>query len=389
MKYFILLMVLVFSCKEIITSETEVLKKEGTNTKLVDVDYQVRAFSNIQKENDSIISRFKECINSKKRSDYRKFWDSSDTTFFKTPYVDLYNIINFDYPTYKPTIVAIQKLDNKYLFKIALMGKPEGFNSLYVIYNLYVVKNNVGEFVFQNILDETLKEWNTKIVENIKYYYNSNSTIDEKEIAKQVDFETELIKLLEVEKIDYKYIICKNNHESLSLLGYDYEDSMFFTNQQGGVTFSKEKIIFAANNKATYPHEVTHIYTYKHFPKINIIIDEGVATYLGGSKGLNYKKHIKALHKYISKNEISLSEYLFDNQKRYTVLDDSTTILYSSGALLCDLAYKKGGKKKLFDLMNSGRSDKELKSALEDIFNIDIANFDHFIENELNTFFDE
>ena len=389
MKYFFLMIVLVFSCKNTRTSEIKGLKKEDPNTKLVYVDSPVRAFSKVQKENDSIISRFNECINSNKRSDYRKFWDRSDTTFFKTPYVDLYNIINFDYPTYKPTIIAIQKLNDKYLFKIALMGEPEGFNSLYVIYNLYVMKNNKGEFVFQNPLNETLKEWNTKIVENIKYYYNSNSTIDEKEVANQIDFETELITFLEVDKIEYKYIVCKNSHESLSVLGYDYEDSMFFTNQEGGITFSNQKVIFAGNNKATYHHEVTHIYTFEHFPEINIIIDEGFATYLGGSKGLSYKEHIKVLNEYISKNKISLSEYLFDTQKRYTVLNDSTTILYSSGALLCDLAYKKGGKEKLFDLMNGGRSDRELKSTIEDIFNIDIANFDRFIENELNTFFDE
>lgn len=389
MKYCFFLILMVYSCKENKNIKSQNVINECTNIKSVYVDYPVSAFSKVQKENDSIISRFKECINSKKRSSYSKFWDTSDTIFFKSPYVDLYNIINFDYHSYKPTIVAIQKLEDKFLLKIALMGQPEVFNSLYVIYNLYAVKNNAGKFVFQNALNETLKGWNTKSVENIKYYYDSNSAINEKEITKQLDFETKLISFLDVEKIDYKYIICENNHEAFSLLGYDYEDSMFLTNQQGGITFSKQKVIFAANNKATYPHEVTHIYTYEYFPKINTIIDEGFATYLGGSKGLSYMKHIKILEEYISKNKISISEYLFDNQKRYTALNDSSSILYSAGALLCDLAYKKGGKKKLFDLMNSGNSDRDLKSTIEVVFNIDIINFDQFIENELNTFFDE
>jgi len=36
-------------------------------------------------------------------------------------------------------------------------------------------------------------------------------------------------------------------------------------------------------------------YVYKHFSRINFIINEGISTYLEGSKELNFKAHIKFL----------------------------------------------------------------------------------------------
>ena len=385
MKYLILFFLLFsISCDK--NKDVIVQKKEISKHKNVFVDYQVKAFYDVQKENDSIIKRLEQCINSERMSGYRDYWDQADTNYFRTPYADLFSIVNFDHRTYKPTVIALQKLDSKYLVKIALLGKPENFNSLYVIYDVYAKKNNDNRYVFVNAINESLKNWQTKTVENISYYYNPNYNLIKSEIEDQISFENKLIKFLEVDKINYKFIICKNAYETRKILGYDYEDQMFFSDQYGGITFSAQKILFAGNNRAIYPHEVTHIYVYNNFPAIHPVVDEGIATYLGGSKGLSYKEHLEILQEFIENEKISLSDYLFDEEKRRTPIGQKSTIMYSCGALLCDMAYKKKGKQSLFKLMNSGKTNEKLKNTIEEIFQIKMKEFDGFLKNELKNY---
>lgn len=154
MKYFLLVFLSFLSCNNQVEEQSFIEEKP----RKVYVDYGVQAFSEIQKENDSIIKRFKECISSKNYSDYFKFWDKNDTTIFKYPFDDLYHVVNTNYPSYEPTILAIQKLEpNKYLLKIGVMGSPEGFNSLDFIYNIYAIRNPQSEFVFKNTIEDNLK----------------------------------------------------------------------------------------------------------------------------------------------------------------------------------------------------------------------------------------
>jgi hypothetical protein len=383
MRCFLLAFLFVFSCN----SQVEKKPSVDINIRNVYVDYGVQAFSEIQKENDSIIKRFKECISSKNYSDYDKFWNRNDTSIFKYPYDDLYHVVNANYPSYEPTILAIQKLEpNKYLLKIGVMGSPEGFNSLDFIYNIYALRNPQSEFVFKNTIEDNLMNWNRKTVHNITYYYSPDRTLNNDEIQNQIDFENYLTDFLEVDKIDYKYVICNSVHEFSKILGYDYVNDMFFTEQSGGINYSEQALFFSGNDKASYPHEIAHIYLREKFPKIHPVLSEGFATYVGGSKELDYQEHIKILYNYLSENEISISEYLFDDFKRYTIINANSSIMYSCGALLCDLAFKKQAKKGLFDLLKSGDSDDELKKTIEVVFDIKMENFDDFINEELKNY---
>lgn len=383
MKYFLFFFCLFLSCNKSVEKHSPIEKQ----TRNVYVDYGVQAFSEIQKENDSIIEKFRECISSKNYSDYDRFWDQNDTSLFKHPYDDLYYVVNTNYPSYEPTILAIKKLEpNKYLLKIGVMGTPEGFNSLDFIYNIYAIRNPQSEFVFKNTIEDNLMDWNRKTVDNITYYYSPERILNNAEIQKQIDFENYLIGFLEVDKIDYKYLVCNSINEIYRILGYDYFNEMFFTEQSGGLNYLEQELFFSGNDKEFYPHEIAHIYLRKKLPNIHPVLNEGFATYVGGSKELNYKEHIKILQNYISNNKISISEYLFDDFKRYTLIGTNSSIMYSCGALLCDLAFESYGKQGLFDLLKSGNSDDELKKSIEAVFDIKIESFDNFINQELKNY---
>ena len=356
-------------------------KKKIEPQKRIAVDYAVQAFSKFHKENDSIISTLEKCFNSNEYLDYEQYWRESDTLLFKRAYDDLWISIEDYYPTYTPTILSIQKKEkDKYLVKIAVIGSPEGFNSLNVIYNFYAFREKNGSFKFENVINDNIKHWNTSVIDNIKYIYPPKREINQTEIKKQIEFENNLISKFNFNKINYTYISCNSVYDYMKLRGFDYEDSMFLNNQKGGAAFTNSKLIFSGNNSEFYPHELVHLYTYKYFKNINSTINEGLATYLGGSKELNYLTHIEILKEHLVINKIDLFEYLFDDEKKYTIIGDVSSIKYSSGALLCAIADKKNV---LNQLLDSGKSDEELISTIENLFDINRKDFNSFIDEKI------
>ncbi|MFI1773061.1 hypothetical protein [Thalassobellus citreus] len=376
MKYFFFFVLIIFTnCKE---------KNKIEQQKRYDVGYALKAFSEIHKENDTIIKTFEKCISSSKLFEYGQYWKKSDTLIFKYAYDDLWFSIVDWYPEYIPTIMSIQKKEeDKYLVKIAVMGKPEEFNSLNVIYNFYAFRENDGDFKFENVITENLKEWNEKNIENIKYIFPPNKKLNQTEVQKQIEFENNLISKFNFDKINYTYISCNSVYDYKKIRGFDYEDSMFFNNQNGGETFPEHELIFSGNNSEYYPHELVHLYTHKYFKNINSIIDEGFATYLGGSMELDYLHHIRILKEYLGNNKIDLLEYLLDNKKKYTVIGNVSSIKYSVGALLCSLADENNV---LYEILDSGKSDEELIKTIEGLFNIDRKDFNSFINEKLKEY---
>ena len=376
MKYFFLFTII------LLTNCTQ--KKKIKPQKRYAIDYALQTFSEFHKENDSIIKTFEKCINSSKINEYSQYWRESDTLIFKYAYDDLWFAIADYYPTYIPTIMSIQeKAKNKYLIKIAVMGSPEGFNSLNSIYNFYAYREKEGNFKFENVITENLRQWNTNTIENIKYIYPPEKELNQTEIKKQIEFENELISKFDFVKINYTYISCNSVYDYMKLRGFDYEDSMFLNNQKGGEAFSSHKLIFSGNNSEYYPHELVHLYTHKYFKNVNSTINEGLATYLGGSKELDYLKHIGILKEYLAINKIDLFEYLFDDEKKYTIIGNVSSIRYSAGALLCAIADKKNV---LNQLLDSGKSNEELILTIENLFDIDRKDFNSFINEKLSEY---
>lgn len=381
-KYICLVLLFFMSCKEKVKDINEVVFKRE-----VAVDYGVQAFSEIQTENQGIIKKFEECYNAKSFLAYDNYWDKNDTIFFNKPYENLYGILNRNYPSYTPTIVSVQRKNKeKYLVKIAIIGNPEGFFSLDYIYNIYAIKNKKKGFVFKNTISDNLKNWKTTNVGNISYYSPNNRLLNNKNIKKQIDFENYLTAFLNVEKINYKYVVCSSIREIYEVLGYDFVDTMFFTEQVGALSYPHQNILFSGNDSEFYPHELVHIYSHKKFPNIHPVFDEGFATYLGGSKGMEYKEHIMILRNHIKNERINIFDYLFDNRKRHVIIGDNTSFMYSFGAFICHLIVEKFGEEKLFQFMNCGKSDKELQTSIEEIFKINSDDFDNFFKKELEKF---
>lgn len=347
--------------------------------------------SSVEYNNDSkneykkIINLLRKFINSK-NSTFKDnpSWIKNDNVFFSYPFLDLINIeyIQGNY-RYNPTLLSISQTQNKnqFIAKIGWFKSDENKEiSLRMIYNILVIKND-SDYLLKNILTHNISNWKEFKFENIRYLINPSHQFEEIKAKEFSKINDGLAVYFECDKISFTYFSCNSNKELMQTLGYDFEETMYFSNQNGSITYPNDNLIFSGNNSEINKHEAVHLYTFQKFKNKNNIIDEGIATFLGGSKGLNYATHLEKLKNHLKNNPINLHDELFNNNY---VLDESTSLRYTLGAFLCDLSLKKGGKNLLFQLLNSGSTDEELIIFLKSTFNIKDNKLHDFFLIELN-----
>ena len=365
----ILLLVLTFSfwtsCGQ---NSTETKKK-------IDIDYSIIMLINNDSIVKKIVNRLENVFNENDINGYIKYWDKNDFQFMKEPHKDLYLLFNNGYKTYIPTIISVVKTNNKFIVKIAVMGNPEGFNSLYAIYDLGVNLVN-GEAFFYNMLNSNLSNFNKKTISNITYFFKD--TVNKNQIANQIEFNQYLVKFFQKQNFEFNFIVAKNYEEMLKLQSYNYKDDMY-VNSSGGIAYANDKIVFSANNSFYYPHEVVHLFTNKYYPNIHEIIDEGIATYLGGSKEISYNDLKNELGLKVKSYNNDFTKLIFEYDYKYIPLSKGTPIFYVIGAFICEEVYKNKGLRGLEQIMNTGyEDDKKLLSEICKVLEVK--------ENELNDY---
>ena len=334
--------------------------------KKIDVDYSIIMSINNDSTIKKIVNKLEYIYNENDINGYTKYWDKNDFRFMKEPHKDLYLLFNNGYKTYIPTIISVVKNNNKFIVKIAIIGNPEGFNSLYAIYDLGVNLVN-GEPFFYNLISTNLSKFKSKKIADITYFFNN--TLNKNQIAKQIKFNQYLALFFQKENFEFNFIVVKNYEDMLKLQSYNYKDDMYI-NSSGGIAYANDRMVFSANNSFYYPHEVVHLFTNRYYPNIHEIIDEGIATYLGGSKEISYNDLKNELGLKVKSYNNDFTKLIFEYDYKYIPLSNGTPIYYVIGAFICDEIYKIKGLKGLEQIMNTGYEDdnkllSEICKALE------------------------
>ena len=137
---------------------------------------------------------------------------------------------------------------------------------------------------------------------------------------------------------------------------------MMYVDKSGGLA-DFGNIIFSGNNSEIYTHEITHIYTNNLYPNINKFLDEGIATYIGGSGKYDYKWHRNKLNEFILENPNYNFKNHFDPYAR-VYFENETSIPYLTSALICERTKRIYGKEKLLQML---KSEDELWKTLQNV----------------------
>lgn len=275
----------------------------------------------------------------------------------------------------RPTVLGAVEIDStlsfkKYLVKIAFTANEDSVNnSIGCIYNFLVNLHSDGVgFSFERYSSYLLNQWYKKKVGNILYYKANQTTFNMEEAIRMNSFNDSIARIWNVDPVKCAYFSCRNTVELFQLQGFDFVVNMFLAKtggqaSWGGEGSEYEYIIYSGNNKEYYPHELCHFY-------VNMLItqecsrlaEEGIATFLGGSSEQPYSYHARSLKLYLDKHP---KKSLFDLFSDNSIINEHTTILYATGAVIADMIYEKKGLEGFKSFL--AISEKELKEKIPEM----------------------
>ena len=316
------------------------------------------------KTNQTIIEILTEFLKTKNTSlTENKFWVLTDFQKYIYPYLDIYNIENSKYGKdfYRPTLAEIIPTEkpNQKIVKIAFIGHNNETqeNQLKSIYNL-IVNVQQDKILFSRYLDFSTEKWKTVSKESLTYKISPNKTINETEIAEQLNDINKICKFFNCNPISITYYSCIDPKELFEIKGFDY-NPMMYVDKTGGLA-DYGNIIFSGNNSEIYTHEIVHIYTNTLFPNINKFLDEGIATYIAGSGKFDYAWHREKFEKFLTENkDFDFKEHIDPYERLY--FEGETSIPYLTAALILERTKRVYGDKKIIELL---KSEKEFWQAL-------------------------
>jgi hypothetical protein len=250
---------------------------------------------------------------------------------------------------FTPTLLNVMPIGNqKYILKLAYMAinKDETSKPELSLITSFEVRKSGDKYFFYNTIEYNTRLYNLKQVGNIKYIYPNKLDIEK---AKKMDeFNSAFAKKFNTEVLKITYYKCNDPEQLFKMLGFDYIENMYYS-LSGGLAYQYSNTLLAGNNSELYEHEVVHFYTSILFEKITRVVDEGYATNIGGSGGVNLDGLGVFAKKYIDANmSADICELTTDFKIR---VEGGVPITYILSGLVCrDIEQKLGieGVKKLF-----------------------------------------
>ncbi|MDM1399030.1 MULTISPECIES: hypothetical protein [Myroides] len=306
-------------------------------------------------QNKDIVEKLKLFLQTKNQDPYNNaYWNKDDFKRFVSPYRSLVGIEagRLGSHFYQPTLMELLPTDDptKIIAKLAYIGHNTETkeNFLRLIYNIVVNKTHENIY-FSSYTDFATSSWQKYRQGDITYVISPSKKLDMKEVESQVKDIERLTSFFNTQRIPITYYSCVEAKELFNIKGFDYNADMYLS-KHGGLA-EEGGIVYSANNAETYTHEIVHIYMRKLFPFLPTILDEGMATYFGGSGFYDYQWHKTALKKYIANHTIDYAHYLDRPYERFYIKDE-TPVPYLIGALICEYGIKKVGQEKFVERLH-------------------------------------
>jgi len=294
---------------------------------------------------------------------------------------------NFFYPEfengednfYKPTVLAVlpAKRYEQYVIKISYEGVTADKQAKLSLIGTLVVRKRKGNYFIYNAIDYNTRNWNTRQVGSVSYIYPNKLNLTR---AWQMDkINHELARKFETKALPITYYRCDDPEQLLKMMGFDYLPGMYIS-MNGGFAQYWNNTVLAGNNSELYVHEVVHFYTLKYFEGLTRIMNEGYATYIGGSGGLSLKQLGPEAKNYIDQHPQT------DIVKAYTGferMDEGHIFTYAVSGLICKDIETRYGFGKIKELFKAHNDDDYFKT-LQNITGIDRQHFADYVKHLAN-----
>ncbi|MDP4827896.1 MAG: hypothetical protein NWR73_09435 [Flavobacteriales bacterium] len=275
---------------------------------------------------------------------------------------------------YKPTLLSVEKDDVHYVLRTifnaeGLQGQYKKSNP-WCITRVYAVNEN-GQWRLKNALPMITANWQQKTVGKITFIYPADHDFNLELALDATAFCDEVAKKFQFNDWQpFDYYIAKNGDELGELLGFDF----FFSGYTTGKGMVESRILLSGIDSEWYPHEFIHILV-ENKPR-HRLIDEGFATWLGGTAGKTFDEGAYFLAEQLVENKsITIYDILNNWGREYAAF-------YTTGAIICNLVYEKGGVAAIKKLLNTAPDDEALFQTVCELLDVKRNDLNQFLRKE-------
>ncbi|HVS59802.1 MAG TPA: hypothetical protein VHE82_03800 [Gemmatimonadaceae bacterium] len=223
---------------------------------------------------------------------------------------------------------------------------------------VYAIRES-GHWVFANALPRLTHDWKRHSVGHITYIVQPGHSFNEGKAKSAVRFADSVAAMFGMQPItDLNYYVADTPEEIHRILGLDFmvggDQASYFDPVRQMILVGNS--IFGENHR----HELTHFVLLPLVVAGNIpgIINEGAATWLGGSLGKSFPDVMRDYAGFLAAHPaITLDSVL--------TVSEHDLGTRPAGAALVEMTYQHGGMTAVKALMTGGRTDAQLRAALK------------------------
>ncbi|MBO0939059.1 hypothetical protein J2I47_21070 [Fibrella sp. HMF5335] len=259
---------------------------------------------------------------------------------------------------------------------LSVVGYPDGFYQIkslfggnnpksrspivFCIANVYARPDSNGRWLLYNALPiNRSRFWNSQQLGAVTYYFPPYHTFNKQKARQLNGFIDNLCQQFGVPAKPVEYYLADTPDELRQLRGFDYQITGSGLLKPTGRAIDNR--VFCSGLDEFYPHELVHVYVDPHYLNKHPWVTEGVATFLGGSRGESLDWHLARVAAHLrTYPTIDLTSML-----SLVTLDEFTDYRYALGGLFARAVFKKGGLPLLKQFMQSGQTDTAYYAALE------------------------
>ena len=285
------------------------------------------------------------------------YWNNAEKLKFRS--FDLSRAYMYPFPAkqllhyYKPTILSIEKENENY--SIRTIFAAEGLEGSYrksnpwCITKLYAVKEN-GEWKLKNTLPIVTENWEQTTVGKITFIYPPEHQFDMAAANRANAFCDDIANEFHFGEWEpFDFYITKSGDEMGRLLNFDF----FFAGYTTGVGMNENRILLSGLGSEFYPHEFVHLVV-PSAPR-HRMVEEGFATWKGGAMEKDFDELVHKLALELEVNDALNFHDILTKNAGWQI-----SAFYTTGAVFCNAAYKKGGTSMVKSLLEIEGSDTEL-----------------------------
>lgn len=294
----------------------------------------------------------------------------------------------------KKQLINIYKVENdKYLLQLAyyIPNTNGGLTLTALASFLTYVDPEDNAISFSSPVSYYTKSWNTKSIGNINYIYKS--TFCEKVAVEFNKNNSKISKNLGLELEKLVFFKSSNYQEVLRLIGLDY--IMSANGEIESSTIIGNTILTGLNTE-DFSHDIFHFYSSKLFERKerNWIAEEGFAYSWGNayytdsnSQVISRKELIDELKIYL-KNEVdsNLFKMFTENPPIFQKFSPKVSVRSTISSILCDEVERKRGIDGVRQLVSCGNGLDNFFLKVEELININNANFDSKVRELLSSY---